>query len=74
MKKIEEFNKTQMLIDEFKKLKDRGPELDNQIDQLNRRTNLTIERLEEEMKPSWEDVEFNLDRRRIENRNYCVFG
>ena len=66
MRKVEEFNKTQMLIEEFKKITDKGPEIDGQIEQLNKRTNLTIERLEEEMKPSKEDLEFNLDRTSVE--------
>lgn len=66
MKKIEEFNKTQMLMEEFEKITNKGPEIDGQIEELNSRTNLTIERLEDEMKENMEDIEFNLDRESVE--------
>lgn len=66
MRKIEEFNKTQMLMEEFEKITNKGPEIDGQIEELNSRTNLTIERLEDEMKENMEDIEFNLDRESVE--------
>ena len=62
MRKVEEFKETQELMDEFKKIEDKVPEIDNQINDINTRTNLTIERLEDEMNTSWEDVEFDLDK------------
>ncbi len=57
MKKVEEFNKTQALIDEFKNFSTRDEEIENEKKQIN----LRIERLEEEMQPNEEDEEFNLD-------------
>ena len=32
MRKVEEFNKTQMLMDEFNEIKSRGPEIENEIE------------------------------------------
>ena len=55
MKKVEEFNKTQALIDEFKNFSTRDEEIENEKKQIN----LRIERLEEEMQPNEEDEELH---------------
>jgi len=65
MRKVEEFQETQKLMDEYKKIGDKIPEFDEKIELLNKRTALTIERLQEEMNQNWEDVEFNLDRNSV---------
>ena len=63
MKKVEEFNKTQMLMDEFKKIGDKNPKLEQKINGINKkeealeseanlkieRANLKIEKLQDEM-------------------------
>ena len=65
MRKIEEFKETQKLMDEFKKIENKVPEINNKINDINTRTNITIEKLEDEMNLSWEDVEFNLNRNSV---------
>jgi hypothetical protein len=66
MKNVSEFTKTQALIDEYNKLKNKVPNLETQIKQNEKRTKVKIEKLKSDMQENQEDVEYKLDRAAVE--------
>ena len=66
MKKVSEFTKTQALIDEYNKLKNKVPNLETQMKQNEKRTKVKIEKLKSDMQENQEDVEYKLDRAAVE--------
>ena len=66
MKKVEEFQETQKLMEEFKGFDNKVSELENQIKQNENRANIKIERLESQLDLTWEDVEFEIDRKSLQ--------
>ena len=66
MKNVSEFTKTQALIDEYNKLKNKVPNLETQIKQNEKRTKVKIEKLKSDMQENQEDVEYKLDRATVE--------
>ena len=66
MKNVSEFTKTQALIDEYNKLKNKVPNLETQIKQNEKRTKVKIEKLKSDMYENQEDVEYKLDRAAVE--------
>ena len=66
MKNVSEFTKTQALIDEYNKLKNKVPNLETQMKQNEKRTKVKIEKLKSDMQENQEDVEYKLDRAAVE--------
>ena len=66
MKNVSKFTKTQALIDEYNKLKNKVPNLETQIKQNEKRTKVKIEKLKSDMQENQEDVEYKLDRAAVE--------
>ena len=66
MKNVSEFTKTQALIDEYNKLKNKVPNLETQMKQNEKRTKVKIEKLKSDMQENQEDVEYKLDRATVE--------
>ena len=66
MKNVSEFKKTQALIDEYNKLKNKVPNLETQMKQNEKRTKVKIEKLKSDMQENQEDVEYKLDRAAVE--------
>ena len=66
MKNVSEFTKTQALIDEYNKLKNKVPKLETQMKQNENRTKVKIEKLKSDMQENQEDVEYKLDRAAVE--------
>lgn len=66
MKNVSEFTKTQDLIDEYNKLKNKVPNLETQMKQNEKRTKVKIEKLKSDMQENQEDVEYKLDRAAVE--------
>lgn len=66
MKNVSEFTKTQALIDEYNKLKNKVPNLETQMKQNEKRTKVKIEKLKRDMQENQEDVEYKLDRAAVE--------
>ena len=62
MKKVEEFQETKKLINEYKELGDKIPELESKIELNKAQATRRIARIKEEMEMSWEDVEFNISK------------
>ena len=66
MKNVSEFTKTQALIDEYNKLKNKVPNLETQMKQNEKRTKVKIEKLKSDMQENQKDVEYKLDRAAVE--------
>ena len=66
MKNVSEFTKTQALIDEYNKLKNKVPNLETQMKQNEKRTKVKIEKLKSDMQENQEDIEYKLDRAAVE--------
>ena len=66
MKNVSEFTKTQALIDEYNKLKNKVPNLETQMKQNEKRTKVKIEKIKSDMQENQEDVEYKLDRAAVE--------
>lgn len=66
MKNVSEFTKTQALIDEYNKLKNKVPNLETQMKQNEKRTKVKIEKLKSDMQENKEDIEYKLDRAAVE--------
>lgn len=66
MKNVSEFTKTQALIDEYNKLKNKVPNLETKMKQNEKRTKVKIEKLKSDMQENQEDVEYKLDRVAVE--------
>ena len=66
MKNVSEFTKTQALIDEYNKLKNKVLNLETQMKQNEKRTKVKIEKLKSDMQENQEDVEYKLDRAAVE--------
>lgn len=66
MKNVSEFTKTQALIDEYNKVKNKVPNLETQMKQNEKRTKVKIEKLKSDMQENQEDVEYKLDRASVE--------
>lgn len=66
MKNVSEFTKTQALIDEYNKLKNKVHNLETQMKQNEKRTKVKIEKLKSDMQENQEDVEYKLDRAAVE--------
>ena len=68
MRKIEEFQETKKLMEEYKGLDNKVNEIEHQKTVSANRTRLSIERMQEEMNLSFEDVEMNIDRTSVEEQ------
>ena len=66
MKNVSEFTKTQALIDEYNKLKNKVPNLETQMKQNEKRTEAKKEKFKRDMQENKEDVEYKLDRAAVE--------
>ena len=66
MKKVSEFTKTQALIDEYNKLKNKVPKLEAQMEQNKKRTEAKKEKFKRDMQENKEDIEYKLDRAAVE--------
>lgn len=67
MKKVEEFQETQKLIDEYNGFESNVSELENKVELNNKRANIKIEKLEDQLKMTWEDVDFEIDRESLQS-------
>ncbi len=66
MKNVSEFTKTQALIDEYNKLKNKVPKLEAQMEQNKKRTEAKKEKFKRDMQENKEDIEYKLDRAAVE--------
>ena len=66
MKNVSEFTKTQALIDEYNKLKNKVPKLEAQMEQNKKRTEAKKEKFKRDMQENQEDIEYKLDRAAVE--------
>ena len=66
MRSVKDFQETQKLIDEYKSYNDKIPELENKIEINNKKSAVKIERLEEQLKMTYSDVEFEIDRESLQ--------
>lgn len=66
MKNVSEFTKTQALIDEYNKLKNKLPKLEAQMEQNKKRTEAKKEKFKRDMQENKEDIEYKLDRAAVE--------
>ena len=66
MRSIKDFQETQKLIDEYKSYNDKIPELENKIEINNKKSAVKIERLEEQLKMTYSDAEFEIDRESLQ--------
>ena len=66
MKNVSEFTKTQALIDEYNKLKNKVPKLETQMEQNKKRTEAKKEKFKRDMQENKEDIEYKLDRAAVE--------
>ena len=61
MKKVEEFQAKQKLIDELREFDNKVLELKSKIEENEKRANRRIESLEDQSSLTWEDVKFGID-------------
>ena len=61
MKKLEEFENTKKLIEQYKEFDSKVSKLEGKIRENENKANLRISKLEEEKSPTWEDQEFNIN-------------
>ena len=66
MRSVKDFQETQKLIDEYKSYNDKIPELENKIEINNKKSAVKIERLEEQLKMTYSDAEFEIDRESLQ--------
>lgn len=66
MRSVKDFQETQKLIDEYKSYNDKVPELENKIEINNKKSAVKIERLEEQLKMTYSDAEFEIDRESLQ--------
>lgn len=66
MRSVKDFQETQKLIDEYKSYSDKVPELENKIEINNKKSAVKIERLEEQLKMTYSDAEFEIDRESLQ--------
>ena len=66
MKNVSEFTKTQALIDEYNKLKNKVPKLEAQMEQNKKRTEAKKEKFKRDMQENQGDIEYKLDRAAVE--------
>lgn len=66
MKNVSEFTKTQALIDEYNKLKNKVPKLEAQMEKNKKRTEAKKEKFKRDMQENQEDIEYKLDRAAVE--------
>lgn len=65
MKTVDEFQNTQNLINEYNELESKIPTLETKMEANRIKAEDRIERLQEEMKPNEEDIEFNINRDKV---------
>ena len=66
MRSVKDFQETQKLMDEYKSYNDKVPELENKIEVNNKKSAVKIERLEEQLKMTYGDAEFEIDRESLQ--------
>ena len=66
MRSVKDFQETQKLIDEYKSYNDKIPELENKIEINNKKSAVKIEKLEEQLKMTYSDAEFEIDRESLQ--------
>lgn len=66
MRSVKDFQETQKLMDEYKSYNDKVPELENKIEINNKKSAVKIERLEEQLKMTYTDAEFEIDRESLQ--------
>lgn len=66
MRSVKDFQETQKLIDEYKSYNDKVPELENKIEINNKKSAVKIEKLEEQLKMTYSDAEFEIDRESLQ--------
>lgn len=66
MRSVKDFQETQKLMDEYKSYNDKVPELENKIEINNKKSAVKIERLEEQLKMTYSDAEFEIDRESLQ--------
>lgn len=66
MRSVKDFQETQKLMDEYKSYNDKVPELENKIEINNKKSAVKIEKLEEQLKMTYSDAEFEIDRESLQ--------
>ena len=70
MRSVKDFQETQKLMDEYKSYNDKVPELENKIEINNKKSAVKIEKLEEQLKMTYSDAEFEIDRESLQQEIY----